>query len=443
MGWEETYKKKLVSIKDAVKAVKSGDFVCTPGGPSAAYDLMTELAGRYEELENVTVSSALMMRPLPHFETKYQGHIGHLALFMGPLERIFMPQGNIKVNSCSFSNFDDLITKELRPDIIFIECSEPDEWGYMSFGPGGASVNHSILKTVREVVVQVNKKVPYVFGTHAHMHVSQATCICEQDHDIPILPNIPITDVEKQIASHIVERIPDGSTVQLGFGAIANAVGFFLDSKKDLGVHTEMITDSMMDLAKKGVVNGTYKAYYPGKMTFGFGVGSKELYEFMHRNPMLESMPIHFINDIDNIAMNDNFISINNALTVDLTGQVCSESIGFNMFSSTGGQLDFVRGARRSKGGKSFMALNSMSVTKSGPVTRIAATLPPGTVVTTPRSDTQYVVTEYGIADLWLKSIEDRARAMIRIAHPDFREGLEKEALEAGLISKKVMITKS
>ncbi|HOD13910.1 MAG TPA: acetyl-CoA hydrolase/transferase C-terminal domain-containing protein [Spirochaetota bacterium] len=436
MSWEEIYRKKLVSIKDAVKVVRSGDFVCTPGGPSAAYDLITELAGRYEELENVTMSSALMMRPLPHFEAKYKGHIGHLALFMGPLERIFWPQGNIKVNSCSFSNFDDLITQELRPDVLFVECAEPDEWGYMSFGPGGASVNHSILKTAREVVVQVNKKVPYVFGTHAHMHVSQATCICEQDHDIPILPNIPITDVEKKIASHIVERIQDGSTVQLGFGAIANAVGFFLDGKKDLGVHTEMITDSMMDLAKKGVVNGSKKAFYPGKMTFGFGVGSKELYEFMHRNPMIESMPIHMVNDISNIAMNDNFISINNALTVDLTGQVCSESIGFNMFSSTGGQLDFVRGARRSKGGMSFIALNSMSMSKQGPINRIVATLPPGTVVTTPRSDVQYVVTEYGIADLWLKSIEDRVRAMISIAHPDFREELEKSAFEAGLLGK-------
>ena len=434
MTWQEDYKKKLVSIQEAVKLVKSGDHVCTPGGPCAAYDLITELANRYEELENVIVSSALMMRPVPHFEAKYRGHISHLALFLGPLERLFVPHGNIKVNSCSFSNFDDLITKELRPDVLFMVCSEPDEWGYMSYGPGGASVNYSILKTARKVVVQVNKKVPYVNGTHAHIHVNNVDCICEQDYDIPILPNIPITDVEKKIAANIVDRIPDGATIQLGFGAIANAIGFFLDSKKDLGVHTEMLTDSMMDLAKKGVITGSRKTYYPEKMTFGFGVGSKELYEFMHHNPMLESMPIHYINDINNIAMNDNFISINNCLTVDLTGQVCSESIGFNMFSSTGGQLDFVRGARRSKGGKSFMALNSMSVTKDGPISRISSTLPPGTIVTTPRSDVQYVVTEYGIADLWLKSVEDRAKAMISIAHPDFRERLEKEAREGGLI---------
>jgi 4-hydroxybutyrate CoA-transferase len=434
MSWQEDYKKKLVSIQEAVKLVKSGDHVCTPGGPCAAYDLITELANRYEELENVIVSSALMMRPVPHFEAKYKGHITHLALFLGPLERLFVPQGNIKVNSCSFSNFDDLITKELRPDVLFMVCSEPDEWGYMSYGPGGASVNYSILKTARKVVVQVNKNVPYVNGTHAHIHVSNVDCICEHDYDIPILPNIPITDVEKKIAANIVDRIPDGATIQLGFGAIANAIGFFLDSKKDLGVHTEMLTDSMMDLAKKGVITGSHKTYYPEKITFGFGVGSKELYEFMHHNPMLESMPIHYINDINNIAMNDNFISINNCLTVDLTGQVCSESIGFNMFSSTGGQLDFVRGARRSKGGKSFMALNSMSVTKDGPISRISSTLPPGTIVTTPRSDVQYVVTEYGIADLWLKSVEDRAKAMISIAHPDFRERLEKEAREGGLI---------
>jgi len=442
MAWKEEYDKKLVSIEKAVEIVESGDLVCTPGGPCAAYDLLETLAARKDELENVRVASALLMKPLPHFDASFKGHIGHIALFLGPLERMFMPQDNIEVLSCSFSHFDSLISYRLKPNVLMIACSEPDSRGYMSFGPGGASVIHSIRKTAQKVIVQVNKKVPHVFGTHAMMHVREADCICEHESPLPILPDIPVNDTHRQIASHIIDHIPDGATIQLGLGEIANAVGFFLKDKRDLGAHTEMLTDSMMDLCMEGAINGSRKKFFPGKISFGFGVGSTELYDFMDHNPMLESMPIHYITDIRNIAMMDNFISVNNALTVDLTGQVSSESIGFTMYSGTGGQLDFVRGAHYSKGGKSFIALGATGESKGKMFSRITTRLVPGTIITTPRSDVQYVVTEYGIADLWVKSISERAEAMISIAHPDFRDSLMDEAIEAGIIPKKAVMTK-
>ena len=443
MSWQEQYSQKCVDVAEAVKLVESGDIVCTPGGPCASYDLMDALAQRKDELENVKVSSALLMRPVPHFGADFKGHIGHIALFLGPLERIFMKGENIEVLSCSFSHFDSLITRRLKPNVLFMTCSPPDERGFMSYGPGGASVIHSIRKTAEKVIAQVNRKTPHVFGTHAMIHVRDVDVICEHDSDIPVLPDIPVNDDHKKIASHIIDLIPDGACIQLGLGEIANAVGFFLREKRDLGAHTEMLTDSMMDLCNEGVINCSRKQFFPGKITFGFGVGSSELYRFMDKNPMLESMPIHFVTDIRNIAMMDNFVSVNNALSVDLTGQVSSESIGFTMYSGTGGQLDFVRGARYSKNGMSFIALNSVSEKNGKLISRIKTALEPGTIVTTPRTDVQYIVTEYGIADLWLKQVNERTEAMISIAHPDFRDALYREATEAGLIAKSTVLVKN
>lgn len=434
MDWRKDYASKLVSIEKAASFIKSGDVIYSGSGPSAPYDLLNAIAARYEELEDVTIGAVMYMAPVAYLEGKYKPHITNHSMFVGPLERMFMPQGNIKVTSCNLSLADKVFTEQIKGNVLVMECAAPDERGYLNYGPGGGSVNHALLKTTDTIIVQVNKNVPYVYGAHAQIHVSQVDYICECNHEIPVLPEIPVGDLDKRIASHIVDRIPDGATIQIGLGEIANAVGFFLEDKKDLGAHTEMITDSMVDLTRKGVINCSKKKFRPGKITFGFGVGSRDLYEFMDKNPILESMPIYQINDINNIAVNDNFISINNALTVDLTGQVCSESIGHEMYSCTGGQLDFVLGAAKSEGGKSFIALKSSAETGNGPASRIVSSFLPGTVVTTPRSVVQYVVTEYGIADLWLKSIPERVKAMVSIAHPDFREDLMREAHDAGLL---------
>jgi len=282
--------------------------------------------------------------------------------------------------------------------------------------------------------VQVNEHTPFVNGSQAVLHVSDVDYIVENHHPLPEIPEIPISDVEQKIGEHVVERIPDGATIQIGIGAVSDAVGNLLASKKELGVHTEMMTNSMMHLAEKGVITGSKKTLHPGKMVCGFAIGNAELYKFVDHNPICEFAPVYYVNKVSNIAKNDNMISINNTMTVDLTGQCASESIGFSMYSGTGGQLDFIRGANLSQGGKSFITLPSTSETKSGTISRIVSAFKPGTVITTPRSDARYIVTEYGVADLWLKSVPKRVKEMISIAHPDFRDSLEKEAREAGLL---------
>lgn len=434
MSWQDDYQRKLVSLKEAAAQVKSGDNLGLSAGPSCPTDLMNAIADRYEELEDVSVVSGILMSGLKHLEGKYRGHINHHTIFLGPLERMFFGQGNIESTSYNFSLTDYLFTERLNCNVGIVECSPPDERGYMSFGPLGTFSNDIAGKTADKIIVQVNSRTPYVYGTQAHLHVSDADFICEHDHELPEIPEIPTGDAENKIAEYIVERIDDGSTIQIGLGKLANAIGFLLENKKDLGVHTEMITDSMVELAKKGVINGSRKSFHPGKMVCGFGIGSRDLYDFMDHNPMLEVRPIAYINDIRNLARLDNFVSINNALAVDLTGQVCSETLGFNAYSGTGGQLDFVRGAALSNGGKSFIALKSVANTKNGMISRITNVLDPGTVVSTPRSDVQYIVTEWGVADLYCKSIEQRVKGLISIAHPDFRDQLAREAVESGLL---------
>ena len=238
-----------------------------------------------------------------------------------------------------------------------------------------------------------------------------------------------------KIAGHIVERVPDGATIQLGIGGVASAIGGFLKEKRDLGIHTEMFVNALVDLLKCGAANNSKKTLLPGKTVLGFSLGSQEMYDFMDHNPDIEARPFEFVNDPRVIAQNDNMISINGAMQVDLMGQVCAESIGPRQFSGTGGQADFVRGANWSRGGMSFLALPSTLTTKSGEVkSKISAVLPLGSVVTTPRADVQYVVTEYGVADLRNEPLDVRAKRLIAIAHPDFRDKLTYEAKQAGML---------
>ncbi|MGD0275300.1 MAG: acetyl-CoA hydrolase/transferase C-terminal domain-containing protein [Syntrophales bacterium] len=432
-NWEADYKKKLVSLDEAAKLIKSGDSIMMSAGPSAPVDLMNAIAKRYKELENVTVTSGILMNLLSHLGAEYKGHIKHHTLFLGPLERMFLNQGNIEVTSYQFSKSDEIVFSRYA-NVALFEVSPPDSRGYMSYGPLGTFNNGLVSRRVEKVIVQVNRKTPFVNGIDAHIHVSKIHYICEADHDLAELPDVPPDQDDHKIAKYIVEQIPDGACIQLGLGKVANAVGFQLESKKDLGVHTEMLTDSMVVLANKGVINCEKKTLDRDKIICGFGIGTRMLYDFMDKNPLISTFPISYICDINNIARIDNFISINNALTIDLTGQVCSETIGYTQYSGTGGQLDFVRGAQLSKGGKSFIALKSVAETKKGKISRITCALPPGTIVTTPRTDVQYVVTEYGIAYLHNESIDQRVKRLVAIAHPDFRDQLMKEAKDAGLL---------
>ncbi len=438
MNWREEYEKKRVSLEEAAALIRSNDVIAMPIADSAPVDLMNAIAARYEELENVTVVSGLT--PLvDSFDAKYQGHITHKSLFLQAFERLYMPGGNVDMIPFQWSQIEYLLAEEVKCSCLILECSKPDQNGYLSFGPSGALFNNFLINNDDiKVIAQVNSNTPYVFGTQAHVHISQIDTLCEKDR--PLIYETygidmgTVTEDDRKIASFIVDHITDGSTVQFGIGTIGDAVGERLENHRDLGVHSEMLTRTMVELAQKGVINGKKKPFHQGKMIVAFTMGTQEFYDYIDYNPMIEFWPLPYVNNPVNIGRNDNLISINSALSVDLTGQVCSESIGHSQYSGTGGQLDFVRGARLSKNGKSFLALNSVAKIENGLVNRIPAVMPLGSIITTPRTDVQYIVTEYGIANLRYKSISDRVKAMIPLAHPDFREQLESEAIEMGLL---------
>ena len=433
MDLKKIYENKLVSLDEAAAKIKSGDRVWIASAASAPADIVNTICKRYKELENVEWHDSLAFHPFECFKGEFKGHIDVKTWYMSGITRKFKKQGNIKPASIHLSQLYKYIQK-IAPTVVLCEVSEPDEDGYMCWGPAGVVTCDEAAKTADRIIVQVNKNCPYIPGVRNKVHISEVDCIYENHHTVPELPQAPQSDIDKAIAGHILPEIPDGATIQLGIGGTANAVGYGLEEKKDLGVHSEMLTESMAHLAKIGVINNSKKNYKPGKMLISFGLGNKELYEFMDKNKSIEIRPFNEINDPIEIAKNDNLISINNALMTDLTGQIASEAIGYDQFSSTGGQLDFVRGGVMSKGGKSFICLPSTFNTKEGKKSRIMISLPPGTAVTVPRADAQYIVTEYGIADVYCKTFAERAEALINIAHPDFREELTNQAIEYGII---------
>jgi len=433
MDWQETYKKKLVTADKAAALIKSGDNIIMAGGPSQPMDIVNAICKRKDELKDVIITSGISMYPYDLFKAEYKGHIGFRSIFLGPMERAFAKEGNIEQMSYHFSLADNL-TRKLASNTFIIEVSRPDDYGYMSFGPLGVYNGDIAAKHAKTIIVQVNKETPRVHGRQAVIHVDDVSYIVENDHPIAVIPETPVSDEERKIGELIAERIPNGATIQCGLGAVSDAVVSMLDNKKDLGVHTEMFTNGMFKMALKGVINASKKNFHTGKHLCAFSIGSKELYKYLDNNPMFEFAPITYVNSPFNVAKNDNMIAINNIMTADLTGQCASESIGHVQYSGTGGQADYVRGANASNGGMNFLATASPAQTKNGRVSKIVCNFKPGTVITTPRSDIQYIVTEYGVANLWLESIPKRVSEMIRIAHPDFREGLKREAKEAGLI---------
>jgi len=436
VDWEKEYKQKLVSVEAAAAFIKSNDRICSATVASIPTDLLIAIGKRWTELENVTIISQIALYPFDFFKKEYKGHIKYHVMFMGALERKYYPEGNMDITSYNFSRSDWLVKNRMKANVFVSEVSPPDENGNMSLGPLGGMFGKIASEYADTVILQVNKKTPYVYGAEtSFINIRDVDYICESDRDLAVLPQPPVAEEETKIASHIIPYIEDGSTIQIGLGGVANAVGFFLEDHKDLGVHTEMLTDSLVHLAEKGVINGSKKSIHKGEMIIAFGLGSRKLYDFMHKNERVKSYPVYYVNDPYVIGKNKKFVSINSCLACDLTGQVGSESIGFHQFSCTGGQLDFVRGASLAEDGKSFLCMNSTARKKDGTVvSKITASLPPGTVVTTPRTDVHYVVTEYGVADLRERSIAERVKALVNIAHPDFRDELARQAREYGII---------
>jgi len=360
--------------------------------------------------------------------SKYISHINYHSLFYGPYERAAFEFGNVNINSVHFSRVQRTVREYYKANVMVIDVSLPDEEGFMYYGPAGVAFNGTATD-YEKTIVQVNKHQIKIHKAVEHrIHVDEVDHIVEFDHPLPEFPQPEVTENDRRIADVLIPHIADGSTIQIGIGGLANAIGYRLEEKKDLSIHTEMFTDSMMHLVRMGVVTG--------KIVAGFAMGGRELYQFMDEGKV-ELRPVRMTNDANEIAKQDKFISINATLMVDLTGQACSESIGFKQYSSTGGQLEFVRGAALADGGKSFLCLPSTIEMKDGKKkSTITAVLPPGAVVTTPRSEIMYVATEYGVADLYLKPIPVRVNSLINIAHPDFRDELRRQAAEFGLISR-------
>jgi len=431
MAWMDDYKAKLCSADEAVSHIRSGESVWISGNAAAPFPLMEALAKRVDDLREVTLSHVLLMGEDPLSKPGMEKAFHHNSLFVGPADRASVNDGGSAYVPIHLHMIPKAIRSgACRVDAAIVQCSPPDDHGFMSLGLE-VMTNKAAVEMAKTVIVLVNDKMPRVLGD-SFLHVSRVTHFVEQSFSMLELVGKPPSDVEKKIGALIAEMIPDGATLQLGIGGIPDAVLSLLEGKRDLGIHTEMISDGLMRAMEQGIITGTRKTLHPGKVVSTFILGTRNLYDFVNDNPLFELHPVEHTNDPFMIAQNDNMIAINSALEVDLTGQVCSDSIGPYIYSGFGGQLDFIRGAAASKGGKPIIALPATA--KQGTMTRIVPKLKLGSGVVTTRADVHYVVTEFGAVNLWGKNLQERARELIRIAHPDFREMLEKEARERHLM---------
>lgn len=437
LNWEKDYFNKLVGLDEAAAVVKSGDRVGAGQASSAPAELLKALSKRKEELHDVDLYTGNLLYPFDFMRGEYKGHINYHAFFLQPFERKFMSEGNIDVSSVSLSNWDYWFAKVGRINVALLEVSPPDENGYMSFGPAGALMTPSLVDAASTIIVQVNKQAQFMNGMkETFVHVSDVDYICEADYPVFEMKFTPGSDIEKKMSEYIVEEIPNGACLQIGIGGVPNAICELLTIRNDLGIHSEMISDGVMKLYKNGNINNSRKNIDKGLCITGGAMATNECYNWMANTKEMVLGPSRYVNNPLIIAQNDNMMAINAALMVDLTGQIAAEAIGFKQFSGTGGQLDFATGASLSKGGKSFIALPSTVPDKAtgGLVSRIVSSLPKGTPVSTPRSLAHFVVTEYGMVDLKNRSISERAKLLISIAHPEMRDQLTQEAKEYGLI---------
>ena len=435
MDFQAEYKKKLTTAAEAVKVVKSGDWVdygwCT-GTPDA---LDKALAARTDELRDIKVRGGILMKLPAIFEREDAGeHFTWNSWHMGGIERKLIARGCSFYAPIRYSELPRYYREHIEPnDVLMIQTTTMDNHGYFNFGPNASHLMAAVEKS-KHIIVEVNQNMPRCLGGFEEgVHISKVDAIVEGEN--PAILEMggggAPTDVDKAVAKLIVEEIPNGACLQLGIGGMPNTVGAMIAESdlKDLGVHTEMYVDAFVDIAKAGKINGSKKNIDRFRQTYAFGAGTKKMYDYMDENPELMSAPVDYTNDIRQISALDNFISINNAVDVDLYGQINAESAGIKHISGAGGQLDFVLGAYLSNGGKSFVCLSSTFTTKDGSVkSRIRPTLADGSIVTDTRANTHYLVTEYGKVCLKGLSAWERAEAIISIAHPDFRDELIAEA---------------
>ncbi|HLO62749.1 MAG TPA: acetyl-CoA hydrolase/transferase C-terminal domain-containing protein [Azonexus sp.] len=431
MSFQALYQQKKMAPFDAIRVVRNGDTIVVPTAVGEPPSLLTALSEARRDFRNVTVSQILAVRKYGYLDPETVEHVRHTAYFYSGATRAGAKEGWVDFIPAYFSEMPQLIERGLMPaDVVFSMASPMDEHGYFSLALA-ADYTMAAIEKARVVVLEVNPNVPFANG-NCHVHISQVAALCESEEPILEVGLPKIGPVQEAIGRYVAEMIPDGATLQIGYGGIPDAVVMQLTDKRDLGIHTEMVGDGIMTLVEAGVVTNRKKNYHHGKMLATFALGSKKLYQFMHRNPALEMHPVDFTNDPYLAGQNDNLHAINATMQIDFLGQCGSESLGPIPYSGTGGQSDFVRAANRSNGGKAFIVLPSTA--KDDTISRIVPTLSPGTHVSTSKNDINYVVTEYGVAQLRGKTAKQRTEALIGIAHPDFRGELREAAKKLKLL---------
>lgn len=419
------YGEKICTAGEAVKRVKSGDRIAFSHACGEPRVLPGELMKRVDELKDVQIVHMVPMGEAPYCKPEYAGSFRHVALFSGAPTRNAIWNNMADYIPYVFSEIPFLFDTLLPLDVAMVMVSPPDHNGFCSLG---VSVDYTkkAVETAKMVIAEVNKSMPRTHGD-SFVHASEIDYFVEANQPIYELKSTELTDVEKNIGRHVAELIEDGCTLQLGIGGIPDAVLFYLTEFKDLGIHSEMISDGVKNLVEKGVITGRKKTIHKGKVVVNFLMGSREFYDWIDDNPVIEMRTVDYTNNPYIIAQNRDMIAINSALEVDLLGQVCADTLGPKQFSGVGGQLDFVRGARMSQGGKAIIALPSSA---TGGISRIVPVLKEGAAVTTSRNDVDYVVTDFGVAALKGKTVRDRMRALINIADPKFREDLSRKAYD-------------
>lgn len=423
MPWLEHYRNKRCRVDEAVQAIAGGNTVYIHPGCAEPEQLVHAMVRRGPELQNVKVIHLLTAGTAGYVNPEMAAHFRHVAFFAGANVRGAINEGRADFIPIFLGEVEALIRNGAIPvDVALIHVSPPDEHGFCSFGVG-VDATKTAAEHAKVVIAQINPKMPRTLGD-SFIHINKIDRLVEVEDEILEHAQGQVSDIANLIGRNIAELIEDGSTLQLGIGEIPDAVLYYLKEKKNLGIHTEMVSDGVVGLIERGVINNEKKTLHPGKVIVGFVLGTRRLYDFIDNNPIFEFHPSEYTNDPFIVSRNEKQVAINSAIEVDLTGQVCADSIGYNFYSGIGGQVDFIRGAARSKGGKPIIALPSTA--KNDTVSRIVPHLKEGAGVVTSRGDVHYVVTEYGVAYLHGKSIRERCAALINIAHPKFRDELTK-----------------
>lgn len=427
MTWQQEFSSRLMNARQALRCVRSGHRVWIEPGCATPSPLLEALVERGPELRDVEVVHMMTLGEATYTRPEFIGHFRHNGLFLGSNVRDAVQAGRADYTPVFLSEIEDLFTSGQMPlDVVLMQVSPPDVHGYVSLGTS-VDCTLTAARWARFVIAEVNHRMPRTLGD-SFLHASKFSAMVETSRPLLELHPEPFTELQHRIARNVAALIPDGATLQVGIGGIPEAVLSCLGDRVDLGIHSEMMSDGLIPLIQAGVVNGERKSLHRGKLVVGFILGTQRLFDFVHENPIFEFRPISYTNDPFVIAQNDRMVAINSALEVDLTGQICSDSIGTRPYSGFGGQVDFIRGAARAKAGRPIIALPSTA--KHGTVSRIVPVLSPGAGVVTSRADVHYVVTEHGVAYLHGKTVRQRAEALIAIADPKFQEHLERFAFE-------------